>query len=567
MQLKGIGVSEGIAVGRPYYYENVTEEPNQRLIRPDDCEEALACYQTAKQLAREQITAMRKQLAGMPEEKIFQAHEDVLNDESMDEMVGEKIRKAHLNVERAVYESFSEAAAMLEKAKDERIRERAGDLLDIRGRLLCALRGKAPADLLVLPEPVIILAKELLPSDTATMDRKNVLAIVTEEGGPTSHTAILAKSFGIPAVVGAGSLPHTVTLIAVDGAAGIVQIEPTPAEQQALLEKKAALKQEKTEENAYLPLPCQTKDGVRIEVGLNIDSPKSAEIPEAQYADFVGLFRTEFLYMQSPSLPTEDAQEKAYAKVLERWGDRFVTLRTLDIGGDKTLPCMELPQEQNPFLGCRALRLCFREEALFRTQLRAAIRASSKGPLWLMFPMVGSLEDFRKAKTMAEEERRKLVEANIACNEDIRYGLMIEIPSIALLAADVAKEADFASIGTNDLCQYLLAADRGNPQTAPYYQNFHPAMFRLIAMVSQAFAAENKPLSICGELGGNPRAAMILVGLGLRKLSMSASCIASVKKTLASYTLTELQELSARVLKLSTQQEVLNLLEQSVSKM
>jgi phosphotransferase system enzyme I (PtsI) len=305
----------------------------------------------------------------------------------------------------------------------------------------------------------------------------------------------------------------------------------------------------------YLDRPAVTKDGRRIEIGLNIGSREEDMDSRRKYVDMVGLFRTEFMYMNSDYLPTEEQQFEAYMKILITFGKKPVILRTLDIGGDKALPCLALPKEENPFLGKRALRLCFDRPELFKTQLRAALRASIYGNLWIMFPMVGSMDDLRRAKKILEEVKQELAEEKIAFSKEVKAGIMIEIPSIAIMAEKAAKEVDFASIGTNDLCQYLLAADRINPEVAGYYQSYHPALFSLIGHVAAEFHKAGKPICICGELGGDELAVPVLVGLGMDRLSMNFSSVAKIKKLLSEMTIQQMQAYAQAVTGMDTAAE------------
>ncbi|WP_270395814.1 phosphoenolpyruvate--protein phosphotransferase [Mediterraneibacter massiliensis] len=319
------------------------------------------------------------------------------------------------------------------------------------------------------------------------------------------------------------------------------------------LKKKNDMKQ-------YIGVEPVTADGTKIEVCLNIGSADKNELELEKYTDGVGLFRTEFLYMSKKKLPTEEEQFAVYKKVAEIFGERQVIIRTLDIGGDKKLDYLELPQEDNPFLGLRALRLCFEMKPIFKTQLRAILRAGYYGNIWIMFPMVGSIGDIRFAKEIVQEVRDELEEEKIPYGRHVKVGIMVEIPSIALMADIAASEVDFASIGTNDLCQYLMAVDRLNPSVAKYYQSFHPAMFRLIKQIVEAFTRQGKPVSVCGEMGGNPQAVALLAGLGIRKFSMNASSIASVKKMISQLNICKAQRMSRTVLELSTAVQVENYL-------
>jgi phosphotransferase system enzyme I (PtsI) len=452
---------------------------------------------------------------------------------------------------------------MVGKAKDPLIRERAVDFDDVRKRLIRLWHGVEESNLAALTEPVVIAAHDLLPSDTASMDRKKVLAILTEVGGSASHSAIIARSYEIPAILGIPDLMSLVRqdqIVAVDAGAGEAVLDPDSGLAEAWERRREEFLKEAAETRQFLGAPSCTACGISIDIGLNIGGADEQELAGEAYTDLVGLFRTEFLYMGRNTLPSEEEQFIVYKKILQRWGNRPVTLRTLDIGGDKTLSSMNLPKEDNPVLGNRALRLCFTYPEIFKTQLRAALRASVFGKLWLMLPMVGGIDDIRRAKACVAEARGELDAEGIEYDKHFKTGIMIEIPSIAVIADLAAKEVDFASIGTNDLCQYLTAVDRMNPQVARHYQTYHPAMFRLIGKVVEQFNRAGKPIGVCGEMGGDPLAAPVLVGLGMRKLSMGLASIARIKRVLSSLTLAKAGELAGAVVDLSTAQEVENYL-------
>lgn len=429
--------------------------------------------------------------------------------------------------------------------------------MDVCSRLVFRLQGRSRKNLSELDSPVIVAAHDLFPSDTATLDRSKVLGIITEVGGFTSHSAIIARSYGIPAVLGVENALQELedgVMCALNAQDGTVCVRPDDATVQACREIAQAHRRSVEESAAFLCRPACLSDGTRIEIGLNVGSAEDS--PEYAFCDFVGLLRSEFLYMRSDHLPTEDEQTQAYLQVLQHANGKPVTLRTLDIGGDKSLPYLELPREDNPFLGKRALRLCLAEPDLFRTQLCAALRASAHGKLQLMFPMVGSIEDIRLAKAALEEAKRSLQARGLAYDREIKVGIMIEIPSIAMVAELAAQEVDFASVGTNDLAQYLHAADRTNAAVADYYQSTSAALFRTLERVFQAFREAGKPVSVCGELGGDPAAVLVMAGLGLRKTSMNGGCVARVKQVLSRYSLAQAEELAARVVKLPTQREI-----------
>lgn len=561
MKLKGNPVSEGLALGPIFVYHPFAVEVNEGFCEEDQVEENLRRFGETREIAGGELRALCEKLgADDPERaKIFDAHQDILNDEAVNEEIVDGIRGKRWKPDWAIREIYGFFARALQKAPDPLIRERAADLEDVCARLLRIWHGIPESDLSVLPGPVVVAARDLLPSDTAALDRGKVLAILTEVGGATSHSAIIARGCEIPAILGVPDLLRQVRpgqIAAVDALSGTIDLDPGQCESRAFAARMSAYKERASEARAYLGSEPLTADNVRVEIGLNIGSASDEEMRGEAFADSVGLFRTEFLYMGRGGLPSEDEQFEVYRKVLETYGPRQVTLRTLDIGGDKTLPYLTLPEEENPFLGVRGLRFCFSHPDIFRTQLRAALRASAHGNLWLMLPMVGSIDDIRRAKGVIEEVRDGLRADGIPHGDKFKTGVMIEIPSLAAVADLAAREVDFASIGTNDLCGYLTAADRMNPQVAPYYQTYHPAMFRLIGQVVRAFNEAGKPIGVCGEMGGDRLAAPVLIGLGMRKLSMGLASVAKIKKALSVLTIPEAEELAAGVMDLSTADEV-----------
>ena len=562
MLLKGNPVSGGIAIGKVYLYQTFSCDVHEAYYKKGEKTQRLAEWESAKQAARAELTTIADSFTrdgAADKAKIFLAHIDMINDAEIDELVREEIEKNRAMPDYAVDKIFAEFIGLLSEVKDPLIAARAADLRDIRSRLIRILHGEPERNLSLLSEKVIVVAHDLLPSDTATIDRGKVLGIVTEVGGSTSHSAIIARSYGIPAVLGvpgAAKLLHDGDLALLDATDGTVRICPDEETLAAFQAKKAEYEQAQTETAAFLTAESQTKDGVKIEIGINIGSDQCAEA-EYENCDFVGLFRTEFLFMQNSHLPTEEEQFETYKQVLKKAGGRPVTLRTLDIGGDKSLPYLALPKEENPFLGKRAIRLCFDLPDLFETQIRAALRASAFGKLGIMFPMIGGIEDIRRAKETVAKIKTELDAQQIRYDKDISLGVMIEIPSVALIADLAADEVDFASLGTNDLCQYTCAADRMNPGVSEYCRSLSPAMLRLMGIAARAFNQAGKPISVCGELGGDPDAAVLLVGLGIRKLSMSASCIASFKRLLSQIPIHQAQKTAAQAVSLRTQEEVL----------
>ena len=564
MLLQGNGVSSGIALGKIYVYSVSHFAPEKKILNPGEEAAELDRYQTVKIKALEELELIRLAMEKDDPDKagIFGAQKDIVNDVAINEEIPDKITNEHWNGDWAIYEVYETFLHMVQRARDPLIAERAADFEDVRRRLLKLWYGKIEEGLATLKEPVIVAARDLLPSDTAAMDRNKVLAILTETGGPTSHSAIIARSYGIPAVLGINGLLEAVKqgqFAAVDAEEGIVNLDPDAAKLEDYEKRNAAFHQDRKINDTFLKKEALTSDNVRIEIGLNITNADEVELEAADYTDSVGLFRTEFLYMGRNTLPLEDEQFSVYRKVLERFGKRPVILRTLDIGGDKTLSSLELPREENPFLGNRALRLCFSHPHLFQTQIRACLRASAYGNLWIMLPMVTSLDDIHKAKGYIQSAREDLEKEGKTTGE-VKTGIMIEVPSIALIASHAAREVDFASLGSNDLCQYLCAADRMNSSVENYYQSYHPGLFALIKDTVRAFVKAGKAISICGELGGDPLAVPALIGFGMRKLSMGAASVAKIKRTIASLTVKKAEEIAGRVLEFGTASEVKNFL-------
>lgn len=558
--LTGEPVSEGIAVAKAYLYEAWEPEVARTRFEPGQKEEKLDVLHRTVEQAKEELSRLGGQIAGAGTEqaKIFRAHRELLEDRELLSETELAVEEELLEPEAAVDKVFTEFAGLIGSVEDPLIAARSADLHDVRKRLLRILQGREEKNLSRLKEDVILVADDLLPSDTASMDRAHVKGILTRGGGTNSHSAILARSFRIPAVAGvgeaAGQIPEG-ALLALDAVRGQVTLWPTEEEVRACGERRKELLRRREEEERCLDGPGLTRDGKAIGLGINIGSCEF-QVPEKHY-DFVGLFRTEFLYMERKALPTEEEQFEAYKRVLLKAKGKTVTLRTLDIGGDKKLPCLALPGEENPFLGNRGLRLCLASPGLFRTQLRAALRASVHGRLQLMFPMVGCMEDIRRAKACVKSAMEELDAEHIAYGRQVGIGIMIEVPSMAVIADMAAQEVDFASVGTNDLTQYVCAADRMNPGVSAYYQNVSPAMLRLLKGIFTAFGKAGKDICVCGEMAGDPLTAVLLAGLGARKLSMSASALAGVKTALAGITLEEAEGLAEECMGLRTQEEVL----------
>ncbi|WP_461247325.1 phosphoenolpyruvate--protein phosphotransferase [Treponema sp. R6D11] len=560
MVLNGKSAAHGIAVGKIYIYKNTGFLPKESYVQEGEEKSHLDRYKKIKKEAFAEIEKLKIAMQKHDPKKaeIFIAHQEIIDDVVINEEIPSRITNDKWAGDWAIYQVYETVLLVLQKATDPLIAERAADFNDVRALLLRLWYGTKSEGLSCLSEPVIIAAQDLMPSDTASLDRRKALALLTEKGGLTSHTAIIAKSYGIPTVFGIHGLLDAVKhgqLAAVNADEGKIILDPE-GEVLAEYEKKyEAYRMDKEDAETYLTKQASTQDGTKIDIGLNISGVSDDELSAASFADSVGLFRTEFLYLGKDKLPDEDEQIAAYKKVLESFGERPVILRTLDIGGDKKLSNLKFPHEENPFLGNRALRFCFSNPDIFNTQLRAALRASVYGNMWLMFPMVNSIDDIRKVKYIIEFVKEQLDKEKKPYGK-VKTGIMIEVPSIALLAEHAAQEVDFASIGSNDLCQYLCAADRMNSEVERYYQSYHPALFNLIKDVTDAFTKHGKPVSICGELASDPVAVPVLIGLGLRKLSMGAASVASVKRAICSVTEKDAQETAEKVLLCATAEDV-----------
>jgi len=558
--LKGIPVSPGISIGTVLIYQPMEYRVNECYFEKGLESQKMESFWLAVKNTQEELDEIMHSSEKEDAARIFRAHKEILSDEEMLEMVGEEISVNRKEPEFAIATVFDEFIDLMKQASDPLIAARASDIRDVRNRLLRKLKSEPEKNLSNLEYPVIVVASDLSPGDAAVLDRNKVLGIITGTGGVTSHTAIVANSYRIPAVLGVRnctSLLLNGMTVALDALQGDIYVNPDADMLAVLNEKGREYSSNELElETRFLEAEPLTADGTRIDIGLNMGSREVLETIRG--FDFVGIFRTEFLYTERNSLPSEEEQFQIYKKVIEDAKGKPVTLRTLDIGGDKTLRYMNLPKEDNPFLGKRALRLCFDREDIFVTQLRAALRASVYGELWIMLPMVSSIDDIIKARSIYDRVKLKLEEEKIHIGSNTKLGIMIEIPAIAVIADIAAEYVDFASIGTNDLCQYLCAVDRMNPELAEYYQGLSPAMLRILGFVIESFNSKSKPLSVCGELAADPYSAVLLIGLGLRKLSMSYSSIARVKKTLLMTTIKEAVKYAEKAKNLHTEKQVLD---------
>ena len=532
--IKGIGASSGIAIAKAY--KLVMPDLTVTKVTVEDAEAEIkkfddAMSQTAKEL--ESIKEAAAKNLSAEEAAVFDAHALVLQDPELKTQVEEKIKNEKINAAAALDEVANMFIAMFESMDDDYFRERAADIKDVSRRLLANLLGKSLPNPALIDEEVVIIADDLTPSDTAQLNKNLVRGFATNIGGRTSHSAIMARSLEIPAVVSCKTITETTNdndMIVLDGEAGIVIINPTDeeikeyqAKREAFIAYKEELKKMKNEKSVTL-------DDHHVELVANIGSPKDIQGVLDNGGEGVGLFRTEFLYMESAQLPTEEEQFTAYKTVLEKANGKQVVIRTLDIGGDKVLPYLPLPEEMNPFLGYRAIRLCLDRKDIFKVQIRALLRASVYGNLCVMFPMISGLEEFQAAKEFVDECKAELKAEGKEYSEKIQWGIMVEIPAAAVYADELAKHVDFFSIGTNDLIQYTLAADRMSEKVSYLYNPMHPAVLRLIKMTIDGAHKHGKWVGMCGEMAGDEAAIPTLVQYGLDEFSMSATSILGAKK-------------------------------------
>ena len=570
--LQGIAASDGIAIAKVYTLTEpdltvtkvTVEDSEKEVSRLDD---ALAASIKDVELIKE--TALKN--LGEEEAQVFDAHLMVLSDPELIGQVKDSITSNKVNAESALKEVTDMFISIFAGMEDNPyMQERAADIRDVSKRVLAHLLGVKIPSPATIKDEVIIVAADLTPSDTAQLNRQYVKAFVTDIGGRTSHSAIMARSLEIPAIVGTKevtSIAKDGDIIIVDGLSGDVFINPSEEVVAEYRAKAEAFAAQQAEWEKLKDSKTYTKDGHQVELAANIGTPKDLEGVVNNGAEGVGLYRTEFLYMDSHEMPTEEDQFEAYKAVLEGMNGKPVVVRTMDIGGDKELPYLPLPHEMNPFLGYRAIRISLNEPEMFRTQLRALLRASVYGKLRIMFPMIATLNDFRGAKALLEEEKAKLIAEGVAVSDDIQVGIMIEIPAAAVLAHQFAKEVDFFSIGTNDLIQYTMAADRMNERVSYLYQPYNPSILTLIKHVIDSAHKEGKWAGMCGEMAGDQTAVPLLVGLGLDEFSMSASSVLKTRSLIAKLTLSDMQALADKAInECATVEEVEALVEEAVSK-
>ncbi|MGB6779521.1 MAG: phosphoenolpyruvate--protein phosphotransferase [Planococcus citreus] len=558
--LSGIAASTGIAIAKAFRLEN--PELTVEQLQVGNPAEEIARFDAAVAQSAAELEVIQEKTAQQISDKeaaIFGAHLLVLSDPELIGPIKERIVTDSVNAEFALQETSDMFITMFEAMDNDYMKERAADIRDVRKRLLSHLLGVKIQDPSMIDEEVIVIAEDLTPSDTVQLNAQFVKGFITDIGGRTSHSAILARTLEIPAVVGAQNAMATIRngqTVIIDGLEGKIIIDPDSATIQQFEQEKSAYDAQKAEWAKLKDEPTLSADGQHVELAANIGTPKDLAGVLEHGAEGIGLYRTEFLYMGRDAFPTEDEQFDAYSKVLKGMNGKPTVVRTLDIGGDKELTYLDLPKELNPFLGLRAIRLCLEMPELFRTQLRALLRASVHGNLKIMFPMIATIEEFRQGKAMLAEEKAKLLEAGIAVSDSIEVGIMVEIPSTAVMADVFAKEVDFFSIGTNDLIQYTMAADRMNERVSYLYQPFNPAILRLVKMVIDAAHKEGKWAGMCGEMAGDDIAIPILLGLGLDEFSMSASSVLKARAQISRLSKQEMASHTDRILALSSSQEV-----------
>jgi len=570
-RLSGIPSSPGIAIAPVFVFESaeLLSVPLRRIAASEVAAE-WARFLAASDKARQEVTALRDKArseAGEEQAAIFESHLLMIDDPDIRERVERSLGSSLVNVERVLLEIERELVEKLGQADDASLRERAIDIKDVSRRILDHLLEREGPSLADLAEDSILIARDLLPSDMISMNRAKVKAVVTEAGGRTSHVAILARAFEIPAVLGVeGALLRLrgAKLAAVDGARGIVLGDPDEeslARSVAARDAEAALAEELA---ALRDLPAVTADGERVHVMANIEVPEEAEGAYSHGAEGIGLFRSEFLFLGG-HVPGEEEQFQAYKRVIEAMKGKPVTIRTLDIGGDKVLPELGAQDEKNPLLGWRAIRFCLSRQDIFKTQLRAILRAAVYGETRVMFPMIATADEIDRALALLEEARSEVLARGQAAATDVPVGIMIEIPGAAMTSDILARRADFFSIGTNDLVQYTMAVDRGNEKVSYLHSPFHPGVLRLIKMTIDNGGAAGIPVGMCGEMAADPEAAIVLLGLGLEEFSMSSASVPAVKRAIRSASMSEARSVAQAALSLSSSSEVVAYLKSRLS--
>ncbi|HDB4268490.1 TPA: phosphoenolpyruvate--protein phosphotransferase [Staphylococcus aureus] len=562
--IKGIAASDGVAIAKAYLLvePDLTFDKNEKVT---DVEGEVAKFNNAIEASKVELTKIRNNAEvqlGADKAAIFDAHLLVLDDPELIQPIQDKIKNENANAASALTDVTTQFVTIFESMDNEYMKERAADIRDVSKRVLSHILGVELPNPSMIDESVVIVGNDLTPSDTAQLNKEFVQGFATNIGGRTSHSAIMSRSLEIPAIVGTKSITQEAKqgdMIIVDGLNGDVIVNPTEDELIAYQDKRERYFADKKELQKLRDADTVTVDGVHAELAANIDTPNDLPGVIENGAQGIGLYRTEFLYMGRDQMPTEEEQFEAYKEVLEAMDGKRVVVRTLDIGGDKELSYLNLPEEMNPFLGYRAIRLCLAQQDIFRPQLRALLRASVYGKLNIMFPMVATINEFREAKAILLEEKENLKNEGHDISDDIELGIMVEIPATAALADVFAKEVDFFSIGTNDLIQYTLAADRMSERVSYLYQPYNPSILRLVKQVIEASHKEGKWTGMCGEMAGDETAIPLLLGLGLDEFSMSATSILKARRQINGLSKNEMTELANRAVDCATQEEVIEL--------
>ena len=562
LTLQGVPASPGIAIGRAFLLDSEQVPISKQPVPPADIPKEIARFEEALIQTRRQILDIQAKISqelGLEHGEIFNAHLMVLEDRALIEEVITRLKQEQINVESIFFEVLKRYIQAFSKVEDEYLRERTSDLEDVGHRILRNLTGLKYRTLAELTQPVIVVAYDLSPSDTATMHRQHVIGFLTDIGGRTSHTAIMAKSLEIPAVVGLEAATRQIRSddwVVVDGSHGVVIVNPDPQTRKHYEELKLKLESLDQELLKVKDLPAETPDGHRVMLSANIELPEEIPSVIAHGAEGIGLYRTEFFYLNRNDLPTEEEQFESYRHVAKAVGPHSVIIRTIDLGGDKFLSELKIPHEMNPFLGWRAIRFCLARPDLFKVQLRAILRASVFGKVKLMYPMISGVEELRAASRILEEVKKELTARGVPFDPNLEVGAMIEVPSAAMTVDLLASEVSFFSIGTNDLIQYSLAVDRVNEKIAYLYEPAHPAVLRLIRQIIEVAHQHRLWVGMCGEMAGEPALALILLGMGLDSFSTSPVQVPRIKQVIRAVPTFRAKEVVKEALRLSTGKEV-----------
>ena len=558
--MKGLGVSPGIGIGNAFVIDNKSIQINRTHVNDTIAE--VQRFRNAVQKSKENINVLYLKTLeelGEKEAQIFKTHELMLEDESFIEDIENKIKEENSNAEHAINEVTFSYIKMFENIKDEYLRERAGDIKEVMNGVVRTLLGKENFNYGKIQHNSIIIANDLTPSDTANLDKKKVAAMVTQTGGKTSHAAIIARMMGIPTVVGLEGITEKIKnndIVICDGKTGKVIVNPSEKQLVYYEQKKTNLEKVNNELKKQIGLPTVTKDGYKVSLAANIGMPHDVNMVLQNDAEGIGLFRSEFIFMNRECSPTEEEQLEQYKEVLSKMNNKSVIIRTLDIGGDKEVPYFDIPKEMNPFLGYRAIRLCLGNEDVFRAQLRAILRASMYGNVKIMFPMISTMKELKDAKKILEGAKQELRDKNLPFKDNIEVGIMIEIPSAAIISDLLAKEVDFFSIGTNDLIQYTMAVDRMNSKLSHLYSQYHPALLRLIKNVINSGHKQGIWVGMCGEAAGDPKLIPVFLGMGLDELSMNATSILNSRYIIRNLNKKDMEQVSSDILNMENAIEI-----------